>query len=446
MKKFFFVIFLLFTSLVQAQVEKVIVETYYVSDAFDATDTTGGFLDVGTKTYRIYVQLTPGSRLKKIYGDSNHALKFASTMNFFNNALDGQTFAKEFTKSRLEENTVALDTWLTLGQTTRVTAKTYFGVLKHQDDDGSIIGGVNNDGGSAAIPGGLIVNNDPLAGIPITIADGMDTLTSTPSSWADYGFIDLISGIDSTIFGSTVLGNVFESYNCGLQNSGVTGVIPDSNQVLVAQLTTKGDITFELNLLVEVPGSPNSTDIKYVAKLANGELNSDTLKLSPYLMFPPACGCRDAKYLEYSDAFGCNVQDSCKTLIVYGCTDSSACNYDPDANFNVPRTCCYPGYCNDRDLAVVCPQLNNERNRNPILSLYPNPANTVVNIEIDGGVNSPTEYIIYNSIGSVVSSNYIGLLSGVSLEQINISEFKDGVYLIRIISGQKSSSHLFLKK
>ena len=71
---------------------------------------------------------------------------------FFNNILDGQTFGKDFIKGRYLENTVALDTWLTLGQTARQGTKYFYGILKDQDTDGSFVGGVNNDGGSALVP------------------------------------------------------------------------------------------------------------------------------------------------------------------------------------------------------------------------------------------------------------------------------------------------------
>jgi hypothetical protein len=37
----------------QDAIKNVIVETYYVSDANDATDTTGGILEPGSKTYSI---------------------------------------------------------------------------------------------------------------------------------------------------------------------------------------------------------------------------------------------------------------------------------------------------------------------------------------------------------------------------------------------------------
>src|SRR3954471_93608 len=83
-----------------AQIENVIVETYYVSDSNDATDTTGGYLEPGSTTYRIYVDLAPGNKIRKIYGDANHALKISSTESFFNNKADGQSFGKDFSKNR----------------------------------------------------------------------------------------------------------------------------------------------------------------------------------------------------------------------------------------------------------------------------------------------------------------------------------------------------------
>ena len=83
-----------------AQLEKVIIEKYYVSDANDATDVDGGGVAVGSTTYRIYVDLKPGTILKRIYGDANHPFSISSSEVFFNNILDGRTFAKDFIKGR----------------------------------------------------------------------------------------------------------------------------------------------------------------------------------------------------------------------------------------------------------------------------------------------------------------------------------------------------------
>ena len=65
-----------------AQLQKVIVEKYYISDANDATDTLGGGINIGSTTYRIYVDLAPGSLLKKIYGDANHPFPFKVRRHF----------------------------------------------------------------------------------------------------------------------------------------------------------------------------------------------------------------------------------------------------------------------------------------------------------------------------------------------------------------------------
>jgi hypothetical protein len=429
---------------VMSQIDKVIVEKYYVTDANDATDTTGGYLEAGSVTYRIFIDLAPGCRLKKIYGDANHIIRFTSSAVIFNNTADGQSFANDFSKSRMGENTVALDSWLTIGQIIKPGAKTYFGVLKSQDDDGSFIGGINNDGGSAAIAGGLIKNTDQAAGIPPTVADGIDTMSLVPSNWADYGILDDSTNVDSTIFGSSKPSSEYASHNFGLQNSGVQGVNPDSNQVLIAQITTKGEITFELNVIIEEPASPVPVDVKYVAHLAAGEAGSDTLKVSPFLSYPLSCGCRDPHYLEYNEGYGCNIQDSCKTLVIYGCMDTLACNFDPAANFNISSLCCYPGLCNDRDISVVCPSLGNQAGR---FSFYPNPAQHELVLQVSNGNNHTVRYEIYNTFGRLVESRTIGKVEADIDQPVNITNLKTGIYMIRMYFGEEPvGSKTFIKE
>ena len=90
--KYFRIIFTITLVLIglvsRSQIERVIVEPYYISTPEDSTDfsNNGGYeLKSGSTTYRIYIDLLPGSKLKKIYGDVNHTLKFSSTSYFFNN-------------------------------------------------------------------------------------------------------------------------------------------------------------------------------------------------------------------------------------------------------------------------------------------------------------------------------------------------------------------------
>ncbi len=429
-----------------SQVENVIVETYYISDSLDATDTTGGRLEIGSITYRVYVDLAPGTKLRKIYGDQNHPLKISSSDFIFNNTADGLSFAKDFSKTRLRENTVALDSWLTLGQTTRIATKTYFGVLKRADVSGSFIGGINSDGGSEGISGGLLTNNNPDAGIPLTMSDGMDTMTTIPTSWADYGFVNDVSGVDSTIFGSKKQGTEFVSYDAALQNSGVSGVNPDSNQVLIAQITTKGDISFEFNIEVEVPAFPNPVIVKYVSVFADGETNSDTVKLSPFLKYPASCGCVDASFLEYNASFTCNNVDSCKTKIVFGCTDTLACNYDPNSNFNLPGLCCYPGNCSDRDISMVCPELSIGRSSSQFVNLHPNPVNNELIFQFTAEKEKEYKYSVYNSIGELVLENSLGVVSGYYVGQINLGDLVSGIYFFILNDGATLQTSEIIKK
>jgi uncharacterized protein YaaQ len=98
-----------------AQIENVIIENYYTADANDASDTTGGTLKAGTTTYRLYVDLAPGSKLLKIYGDANHALKITSDSVFFNNSNRSTFFGNQINATWFKKNpTIGLDTWLSL--------------------------------------------------------------------------------------------------------------------------------------------------------------------------------------------------------------------------------------------------------------------------------------------------------------------------------------------
>jgi hypothetical protein len=422
-----------------AQLEKVIIEKYYVSDANDATDVDGGVVPVGSTTYRIYLDLKPGTVLKRIYGDANHPFSISSSEVFFNNILDGQTFGKDFIKGRYLENTVALDTWLTLGQTAKQGTKYFYGILKDQDTDGSFVGGVNNDGGSALISTGLMINEDPTCGIPLTVADGMDTLNSAPNNWFNSGVLDFLSGSDSTIFGSLVPQNSFESEIFELSCSGVQGTVADSNQVIIAQLTTLGELAFNINITVEelVNGVP--TVVNYVSQ--------DTLlganeKYNPFLSYPYSCGCNNPNYLEYNSSFVCLEEGSCVTPIVFGCMDFLACNYDPAVNISVEALCCYPGSCAGRNIEEVCPSLmGNDFDVN----VYPNPTENNLTLSIISGLEGIWNYEIYSSYGSNMKSGSISTSDLNIVVPLETSELVPGIYQIKVSNGVMSKHQLFIK-
>ncbi|HEV7236818.1 MAG TPA: T9SS type A sorting domain-containing protein [Ktedonobacteraceae bacterium] len=442
----------------KAQLNNVIVETYYVSDAKDATDSvfvsdaSGNVIDtltlpVGSTTYRVYLSLKAGFKVHKIYGDANHTLKIASDSVFFNNADRGKSYGYQIKKNDLKKGTVALDTWLTIGEVTATIPQTaplkpyaYGGVPKIYDKDSSFIGAHHNNGGSSLIPGGLLVNKDEHAGVPVDSADGYLRMDSIPVNWVDGGIV--VNGVDSTIFGSINPGKAFLSNNAFLQNDGAQGVSPDSNQVLVAQLTTLGKISFELN--VEILG-PDKSIIKYVAKNGADSLSPDVIQ-SHFLQYPPQCGCNDPNYLEFNPQVACIDSMKCKTLIVLGCLDTLACNYDPRANKDiVPSLCCYPGKCNDRDLSLACPDLKNKSgHEHTSFELYPNPAQEELTLVLPTAAGQDTRISIYDSFGKKVLES-MPVESGISTYKLNVSGLPAGLYLFRLEQGSSVDTQVFIR-
>ena len=432
MKHFIIILFtVLCSGHTMAQLEKVIVEKYYISDAKDASVTIGGHLQAGSTTYRIYVDLKTGSKLIRLFGNQYHDLKFTSDSIFFNHSEYGEIFGYNIVRNNLPENTTALDTWISLGQTTsRRAGKVSFGVLKTLDKDGSFIAGSNNSDA-------LLTNTDSITGIPLTTADGNITVNVTPPSYSQEGFDG-----DTTIFNSLIkkeFNSLGKNVSLTSISDGIAGIQPDSNQILIAQVTTKGKFSFELNL--EILDTEGKT-ITYVAK---NSLDSANTVYSPYLNYPISleCACKDPHYMEFNPNFlNCEDNTKCKTRIVCGCTDSIACNFDPAANVNIPALCCYPGKCNDRDINIVCPSILSGSE----LLLYPNPAEDVLTIQISGNNENEASYALYDSFGMLKWERNNIHLSGEFSETLDVSGFTSGLYWVRVSVASSIISKLFMKK
>ena len=69
------------------------------------------------------------------------------------------------------------------------------------------------------------------------------------------------------------------------------------------------------------------------------------------------------------------------------------------------------------------------------LSIYPNPASTVLNISITGAASS-ARYTLLNYQGSTVYTHEIGELSGFAVQQLDISEYAAGIYYLRLETDQ----------
>lgn len=247
----FFIFFLLKSGhcLAQTGLEGIIIEKYYIAGPGDTLCPDSiGCIPPGSITYRIYADLAPVYRLQAIYGVQNHELQISTSTRFYNcPTADGIT-ANDIHPTLLTTGFAMLDSWLSVG----AAALDYQAVLKSEDDTMPSLALMNKQG--------LLQNRNPDAGIPLIERDGMRFLKLQPAvsffnmeqdlRIFDYQYASEVSGLIRTTDGA------WASYG------GAVGPQPE-NRVLVAQLTTDGVLTFELNLQLAVPGGGVE---KYVAR------------------------------------------------------------------------------------------------------------------------------------------------------------------------------------
>jgi Secretion system C-terminal sorting domain len=412
----------------QSDIEGVVVEKYYISDQTDSEDEDGGFsLPQGSITYRIFLDLAEGSKLRSFFSSPEHPLYITSTDTIWNNNDRGKTFGFEIDDNRLDENTVALDSWITFG----LASDVHIGLLKTVDPDTSIVGGVNNDGGSNSVPEGLLTNADESAGIPITEKDGLLAMIDTivPEIF--------VSGLHpETIFDDTPVDTSFYTTNTTILYGEGIGGIDSENRILVAQITTRGELTFELN--VEIINSLGEV-ITYVA---NDEILLEGQFPSPFLKYPPECGCTDPEFLEYDPLAACD-DGSCQTVVVIGCNDPAACNYDPLVNLNVPELCCIlPDNCEGLDPELICENLDAEEILgNSSFSVYPNPFHDKLQFTYSGVSQDKISVTVHNMLGEVCTTNFF---SG-NEWTFDTSSLSSGMYYITIFTSNLKYAGVFVK-
>ncbi len=242
----------------QNGLEKIIVEKYYVSTSADSIGSIG-ILPVGSTTYRVYVDMLPGYRFQALYGNSDHALKINTSTAFFNNEDRGATTANAIANTKLKTNTVALDSWFSVG----ASAAGQFGVLKSEDNGAANLLTLNS----------LLKNNAAAMGIPLTTQDGNQA--GSPEAVTFVG-IDPTGGIFDA---SSLQGNAFQTKDGAISAlSGAVGPTAE-NRILIGQFTTNGVFTFELNIQIGTP-TPGVSE-KYVASNPlTGEITIPSLTLT----------------------------------------------------------------------------------------------------------------------------------------------------------------------
>jgi hypothetical protein len=195
-----------------------------------------------------------------------------------------------------------------------------------------------------------------------------------------------------------------------------------------------------LNIEVEEPYNSATRIVKYVS--SNNILLADEI-YNANLKYPLECGCLDNNYVEYNPDYPCNDISKCITPIVYGCMDTTACNYDKNATFNIKELCCYPGYCNDRALNVVCPQLNISEFT---FYIFPNPADDKFTIKYTLNSQSSIQYSIIKSDGTtIIPVQTLGNKVGMNENEVDIQSLNAGLYLFKLLVDGKEYKKTFVK-
>ena len=245
----------------QNGLKNIEVERYYITDAADsiwaATSSNsdasnGGAPPVGTVCYRLYANMLPGYKLEAIYGSSTHLLSLTTSTTFFNS--DNGSYTPNSSFKNLKNGLEMIDSWWSVGAATTGTGTSaYFGIPK-RDQSGTNV--ITNTYASS----GVLQNQNPALGIPLTQEDGLFQATS--SNGVQSVTIVGIPTNDLNIFlDGTANGSTFNESNGSIASlSGAVGI--DTNKILIGQFTTNGQFCFQLNIQI---GTPSGTAQKFVA-------------------------------------------------------------------------------------------------------------------------------------------------------------------------------------
>jgi hypothetical protein len=151
-------------------------------------------------------------------------------------------------------------------------------------------------------------------------------------------------------------------------------------------------------------------------------------------------GCMDDRYLEY-DRNAC-YQDStdCRVLIVRGCTDKSACNYNPVANRNIG--CDYSCF-EDGTKSFT---LDGPEDGNYSLRVYPNPVENILTISLSLSHDASIKYEIINLLGQNLLSNYHNEIAGDHRYEVKLENLNKGVYYLRLTVNNSISVKRIIKQ
>ncbi len=425
--------------------EGLIVEPYYVADEADAANSDGGpGLVAGAKVYRVYADMLPGYKLITVGGFPEFPMSIGTSTTFFNNEDRGESWGRSIPANNLDDNTVAIDSWLTFG----AASNQHWGVLKSEDSDGSIVGGINNNDG-------LIVNDAAWAGTALTEADGLFSTGTPPPQLVFLG--DAPTCFDPG--GSNTYTN--DNFAWSILG-GEAGPTPE-NRVLIGQFTTDGEFSFCLNLTVKIPedsicDDPNCHNfMEFLATMEPEDTLGGGYAVRNKFNHPTLCFNSSAAVVDCEGTTGgtalpgtsCDDGNSGTTNDTY----TTACDCLGDdcegiqGGGSLPGTPCDDG--NEETLndvwtsSCLCagiPTGIGELAGPASVGLSPNPTTGLAVLTFGEGANTTTTLTLLTLLGEEINTTNTGELVAGSTHTIDLSGYAPGVYLLRIASteGQRT--------
>ncbi|HEY0976502.1 MAG TPA: T9SS type A sorting domain-containing protein [Flavobacteriales bacterium] len=432
----------------------LIVERYYVADANDAADTDGGSgLTAGATTYRVYVDLKPGYKLLTVGGYPQHALTIGTSTTFFNNDDRGEAWGDDLNDIHLDKNTVAIDSWLSMGG----ASDAHWGVLKSADTDGSIVGGENNDGGSTGT--GLLINEAPAAGIPLTTADGL--APGTPPGVTSIG-------TPPTLFEAGGA-NVYTNDNFAWAVLGGTLGPDTANRILIGQFTTDGILSYCLNIWVKLPdelvcADPNCHEyMEFYSEVApsdtaGGGFNTDNKFTHPTLCFNSSAAELDCENVPGGSALpgtACDDGNADTTNDLYQ-DDCSCAGEDCEGVVGgsaLPGTPCDDGDPNTGDdiwaTGCICSGTvgitDNDRSLRTI-TVAPNPTADQAVLRIAGLRGERVTWTLRDLLGAELRTEGSGTLNGDWSTTLDLTTFARGIYFVQVQAGAETRTLKVIKR
>lgn len=425
--------------------EGLIVEPYYVADEADAANTDGGpGLTAGMKVYRVYADMLPGYKLITVGGFPGFPMTIGTSTAFFNNEDRGEPWGRNIPANNLDDNTVAIDSWLTFG----AASNQHWGVLKSEDTDGSIIGGPNNNDG-------LIANNAPWAGTPLTESDGLYSTGTAPPQLVFLG--DAPTCFDPGGSNNYTNDNFAWSILGGSEGPTV------ENRVLIGQFTTDGEFSFCLNLTVKIPADsicddPNCHNfMEFLATLEPADTVGGGFAVQNKFTHPTLC------FTSTSSVVDCEGTPDGNALPGTACNDDNELTTEDtwtaecvclgndcegvQGGDALPGTACDDGNGDTENdvwsstcLCAGTPTGIEERGPFAAVSVAPNPTNGITTITFPHGLSAKTRMDVVNALGAVISTIELGEQAAGATLALDLSGQASGIYQVRLVSldGQRT--------